>query len=98
MIWAATVAALVVLSLLIVFILQNQDLVQVQYLGLSGSLPLGVALFIAAVAGGLLVAIAGAARIIQLRRAAFPTQHRPKLPNPVSGARNHALRHGHQGK
>lgn len=98
MIWVATVAALVLLSLLIVFILQNQDLVQVQYLGLSGSLPLGVALFIAAVAGGLLVATAGAVRISQLRRTAFPTQRRAKLQHLVSVARNQALRHRHQDK
>lgn len=59
-IWAATVTALVLLNLLIVFILQNQDPVRVQYFGLIGSLPLGTALFIAAVVGGFLVAIAGA--------------------------------------
>lgn len=96
MIWVATVAALVVLSLLIVFILQNQDQVQVQYLGLSGSLPLGVGLFIAAVAGGLLVAIVGAVRITQLRRAASQTQHRRSAPAP--SALTQVLRRRHQDK
>lgn len=70
MVWAAVASALVVLVLLIVFILQNQVYVQVKYFGLEGAVPLGVALFIAAVGGGILVAIAGAARIIQLRLAA----------------------------
>jgi len=70
MIWVAVASALVVLVLLIVFILQNQLYVQVKFFGLEGSVPLGIALFIAAVGGGVLVAIAGAARIIQLRRAA----------------------------
>ncbi|QDY90876.1 DUF1049 domain-containing protein [Arthrobacter sp. UKPF54-2] len=70
MVWAAVASALVVLILLIVFILQNQVYVQVKFFGLEGSVPLGIALFIAAVGGGVLVAIAGAARIIQLRRAA----------------------------
>jgi uncharacterized integral membrane protein len=70
MVWAAVASALVVLVLLIVFILQNQVYVQVAFFGLEGSVPLGIALFIAAVGGGVLVAIAGAARIIQLRRAA----------------------------
>jgi len=70
MVWTAVAGALVVLILLIVFILQNQVYVQVQFFGLQGSVPLGVALFIAAVGGGVLVAVAGAARIIQLRRAA----------------------------
>ncbi|MET3946063.1 putative integral membrane protein [Arthrobacter sp. UYCu512] len=70
MVWAAVAAALVVLILLIAFILQNQEYVLVKFFGLEGSVPLGIALFIAAVGGGVLVAIAGAARIIQLRLAA----------------------------
>lgn len=70
MVWVAVASALVVLILLIVFILQNQDYILVKFFGLEGSVPLGIALFIAAVGGGVLVAIAGAARIIQLRLAA----------------------------
>jgi len=70
MIWVAVATALVVLVLLIVFILQNQEAVQVKFFGLEGTVALGVALFIAAVAGGVLVAVAGAARILQLRAAA----------------------------
>lgn len=69
MVWTAVASALVVLILLIIFILQNQVYVQVKFFGLEGAVPLGVALFIAAVGGGVLVAIAGAARIIQLRLA-----------------------------
>ncbi|MGO4493409.1 lipopolysaccharide assembly protein LapA domain-containing protein [Arthrobacter sp. 2YAF22_2] len=75
MVWAAVASALVVLVLLIVFILQNQEYVQVKFFGLEGAVPLGIALFIAAVGGGILVAIAGAARIIQLRLAT----HRQRL-------------------
>ena len=67
-IWTAVVAALVLLILLIIFILQNQELVLVKFLGFEGSVPLGMALFIAAVTGGVLVAAAGGARILQLRR------------------------------
>jgi uncharacterized integral membrane protein len=92
-IWAATVTALVLLSLLIVFILQNQDPVQVQYFGLIGSLPLGIALFIAAVVGGFLVAIAGAVRITQLRMATH-VRHRPaamplRAQGPLLRRRHH---------
>jgi uncharacterized integral membrane protein len=47
----------------------------VKFFGLQGAVALGVALFIAAVGGGVLVAIAGAARIIQLRLAA----HRQRI-------------------
>jgi uncharacterized integral membrane protein len=67
-VWAAVVAALVLLILLIIFILQNQDQVAVRYFGLEGAVPLGMALFIASVSGGVLVAVAGGARILQLRR------------------------------
>ena len=75
MIWAAVASALVVLVLLIAFILQNQELVQVKFFGLEGAVALGIALFIAAVGGGVLVAMAGAARIIQLRAA----EHRRRV-------------------
>ena len=68
--WTAVVAALVLFVLLVVFFIQNQDLVVVAFLGFSGAVPLGLALFIAAVAGGVLVATVGAARIVQLRAAA----------------------------
>ena len=83
MVWAAVASALVVLIVLIAFILQNQEYVQVKFFGLAGSVPLGVALFIAAVGGGVLVAIAGAARIIQLRLAA----HRRRVGRAGQGTR-----------
>ena len=79
MVWAAVASGLVVLILLIAFILQNQDYVLVKFFGLEGSVPLGIALFIAAVGGGVLVAIAGAVRIIQLRLAA----HRQRAGRPA---------------
>jgi uncharacterized integral membrane protein len=59
-----------VLILLLVFILQNLHSVEINFLGLSGQLPTGVALLLAAIAGMLLVAIPGTGRILQLRRAA----------------------------
>ena len=76
MVWVAVACALVVLILLIAFILQNQKYVQVKFVGLEGSVPLGIALFIAAVGGGVLVAIAGAARIINSGRGS-PCAYQP---------------------
>jgi putative membrane protein len=67
MIWTAVVIALILLVLLIIFIAQNQDQVTLRYFGFEGQVALGLALFIAAVAGGIVVAASGAARIIQLR-------------------------------
>ncbi len=66
--WVATGAALVLLTLLIVFILQNQDDVEIKLFGFEGTIPVGMALLIAAVTGGGLVAVAGVARVLQLRR------------------------------
>lgn len=66
-VWVALVASLVVLVLLLVFILENGQRVHVSFLGAHGALPLGVALLLAAVIGGLVVALSGAARILQIR-------------------------------
>lgn len=68
--WTGLILSAVVLVFLLVFIVQNLDPVTIQFLGFAGSLPLGVALLLAAVAGLLLVAIPGGMRILQLRRVA----------------------------
>src|SRR5580765_786699 len=69
-IWVAVSFFAIVLLLLLIFILQNGTQVGVSYLGMHGHLPLGVALLLAAVCGVLLVVLAGAARISQLRTTA----------------------------
>jgi lipopolysaccharide assembly protein A len=69
-IWVAVGFFAVLLLLLLIFILQNGTQVSVSYLGMHGHLPLGVALLLAAVGGVLLVVLAGAARISQLRATA----------------------------
>jgi len=74
-VWAAVVTSLVVLVILIVFILENPRDVRVDFFGAHGSLPLGVALLLAAVIGGLVVVMFGTARILQLRHRAR-RQHR----------------------
>jgi uncharacterized integral membrane protein len=63
----ATAMALVLLVLLIILILQNHDVVTLHYLGFTGSLPLGMTLFIGAVAGAAVVAIVGVVRLTRLR-------------------------------
>jgi len=76
-VWVATGAALLLLILLIVFMLQNSSKVEVHFLGLTGTIPLGMALLIAAVGGGVVVAIAGIARVTQLRFSARRTRRSP---------------------
>jgi uncharacterized integral membrane protein len=68
--WTGLIFSALVLVFLLVFILQNLEPVRITFLGFGGSLPIGVALLLAAVAGLLLVAIPGGIRIMQLRRAA----------------------------
>ena len=66
--WVSVVIATVLLILLVVFIAQNTQRVEITFLGWDGTAPLSVALLIAAVAGVTLTAVAGSLRILQLRR------------------------------
>jgi uncharacterized integral membrane protein len=68
--WTALIVGFVVLILLLVFILQNGDPATIHMFGWAADLPQGVALLMAAIAGGLLTFLVGTARILQLRRAA----------------------------
>lgn len=68
--WTGLVFSAVVLIFLLVFILQNLEPVRIAFLGFGGSLPIGVALLLAAIAGLLLVAVPAGVRMVQLRRAA----------------------------
>ena len=68
--WGALVAGFVILIILLIFIAQNTESTRFTFLGWHWSLPLGVAILFAAVAGGLLTVAVGAVRIFQLRRAA----------------------------
>ena len=68
--WSALIVGFLVLIVLLIFIAQNTDTGTFHFLGWNWSLPLGVALLLAAVGGGLLTVLVGAARIVQLRIAA----------------------------
>jgi lipopolysaccharide assembly protein A len=69
-VWVGLALSAVVLLLLLIFILENEQTVDIAYFGAHGHLPLGVALLLAALAGALLVLIPGTVRIVQLRRTA----------------------------
>jgi lipopolysaccharide assembly protein A len=82
--WVAVVFFAVVLLLLLIFVLQNGQTVDISYFGAHGHLPLGVALLLAAVCGVLLVVLAGTARISQLR--AVARKHRRADAQRVAAA------------
>ncbi|BBY13117.1 putative membrane protein [Mycobacterium marseillense] len=68
--WSSLIAGFVILILLLIFITQNTVPTDFRFLGWHWSLPLGVAILLAAVVGGLITVAVGTARILQLRRAA----------------------------
>jgi uncharacterized integral membrane protein len=68
--WSALIVGFLILIFLLVFILQNTDSATIHFFAWEWNLPVGVAILLAAVCGGLLTVAAGTARIIQLRRAA----------------------------
>jgi uncharacterized integral membrane protein len=67
MVWTMVGIGVILLVAILVFILQNGQRVQVRFLMVDGTLQLGVALLFAALLGALLVLVAGAARVLQLR-------------------------------
>jgi uncharacterized integral membrane protein len=65
--WTAMVVGLLALVVILVFILQNQQSVEVAFLVFHGHLPLAVAMLFALILGAVVVFAFGAARIFQLR-------------------------------
>lgn len=69
-VWSALTVGMLILIVLLIFIAQNTTQARFTFLGAHWNLPLGVAILLAAVCGGLITVLAGTARIFQLRRAA----------------------------
>jgi len=80
MAWGATILGLVLLVLLIIFIAQNQVQVPLRYFGFEGTVNLGLALLVAAVTGGFVVAAVGGARILKLRAQARGASGKTRRP------------------
>lgn len=68
--WSSLFFGFLILIVLLIFVAQNTESASFAFLGWHWTLPLGVAILAAAVCGGLVAVLAGAARIFQLRRAA----------------------------
>jgi lipopolysaccharide assembly protein A len=63
----ALIVGFLALIVLVIFIIQNADAVKISFLGAQVRISLAVALLIAVIAGALVMATAGTARITQLR-------------------------------
>lgn len=68
-VWVGLVTAAVLALIILIFIAQNSQPVNINFLGWDGQISLALALLFSALGGVLIVAIPGAGRIIQLRRA-----------------------------
>ena len=68
--WSFLILGFLILIVLLIFITQNTDSAAFQFFTWHWNLPLGVAILLAAVGGGLLTVAVGTARIFQLRRTA----------------------------
>ncbi len=79
--WLAAAGA-VALLLMLVFILQNGQRAELNFLWMHGSPPVGVSLLLAAVIGALIVLTLGAARILQMRLVA--RRHRRNVDAPAA--------------
>ena len=66
------------LIVVMIFIIQNAHTVNISFLGAHLRLSLAVALFLAAIAGALLMAAAGTARITELRRIMRRDRRKPQ--------------------
>lgn len=68
--WSSLILGFLVLIVLLIFITQNTVSTSFAFLSWRWDLPLGVAILLAAVCGGLITALVSAARMFQLRRVA----------------------------
>ena len=71
------IAGTALLIVVLIFIIQNAHAVSISFLGAHLRLSLAVALLLAAIAGALVMAAAGTARITQLRRIARRDRRQP---------------------
>jgi uncharacterized integral membrane protein len=78
MVWTMVGIGVVLLFAILVFILQDGQ--RVRFLMVNGTLPLGAALLFAALLGALLVLVAGAARVLQLRVVSRRHRRADQLP------------------
>jgi uncharacterized integral membrane protein len=80
--WTALAVGVVALLVILVFILQNLQSVEVRFLTFQGRLPLAVALLFAVILGATIVLAFGGGRILQLRLVARRARHQRSDASP----------------
>lgn len=75
--WGTLIVGVILGIALVDFLAQNTRSVRIEFFSASGQIPIAVALLVAALAGGAIVLIVGAARMGQLR-------HRLRNPSATS--------------
>ena len=73
------------LIVILIFILQNMQSVEVTFLMFNGRLPLAVALLFAVILGAIIVLAFGGARILQLRMVARRARRQTRGSRPLDG-------------
>ena len=80
--WTAIVVGLIALVVILVFVLQNGQSVEVSFLMFHPHLPLAVAMLFALILGSVVVFAFGAARIFQLRMVAGRARRKGPTSTP----------------
>src|SRR5260370_2486590 len=80
--WTALVTGVLALIVILVFILQNLQSVELSFLVFHGRLPLAVALLFAVILGAVIVMAFGGARIRQLRMVTRRARRPAGAPSP----------------
>jgi uncharacterized integral membrane protein len=76
--WWALGFSMLLLILVLVFVLQNLSSVSTSFFSVKWTIPLGLDLLLAALLGGVIAFLLGAARMLQLRRVARRRMRTPK--------------------
>ncbi|NNN20254.1 MAG: DUF1049 domain-containing protein [Acidimicrobiaceae bacterium] len=66
--WTRIFPSVVLLAIILLFVFENLGSTKITFVTFSGTVPLALALFVAAALGGLLVLAVGSIRIVQLRK------------------------------
>jgi uncharacterized integral membrane protein len=80
--WTALVVGILALAVILIFVLQNLQSVELSFLAFHGRLPLAVALLFAVILGAVIAVAFGGARIRQLRMVARRARRQDESRHP----------------